>query len=230
MSTARDVVKRSLQKIGVLVKSEAPSADEASDGLNALNNMLGSWTNDGLLIVSRAWETFTLAGGTALYTMSVGLTFNTPRPVKILSAYIRIGTIDHPLSIIGDEEYNRISFKALRGIPQFLSYDNAFPTDNLRLYPVPAAAYPLFILSEKPITQLTTLDSDVNLPDGWEEAMIYNLAMRLAPEYGQQIDPVIADIARKALGAIRINTARNRPIDAYPAGGQVRNIFSGWRN
>ena len=99
MATARDVVKRALQKIGALVKSEAPSADEASDGLNALNNMLGSWTNDGLLIVSRAWETFTLVGGTALYTMATGLTFNTARPVKIISAYIRSGTIDYPLSI-----------------------------------------------------------------------------------------------------------------------------------
>lgn len=229
MTTARDIITKAMQKIGVLVKSEPPSADEADDALDSLNQLIQSWANDSALIVSRAWETFTLTGGVGTYTMGTGGTFNTTRPLNIIGAYVRIGTVDQGVDVISDEAFNSISFKSLTGVPQFLNYDNAFPTDNVRIYPVPSTSYPLFILSEKPLAQFTTLDTVVNLPAGWERALVYNLAMELAPEYKQQPDPSIVKIAGDALGNIRKATIRARPLKAYPQNLQIRNIYSGWR-
>ena len=229
MTTARDIIKKSLQKIGVLVKSEAPSADEADDALASLNQMIASWANDSACITSRAWETFTLSGGVGTYTMGSGGSFNTTRPIRILDAYVRIGTVDQGVGIISDEAYNSISFKSLTGVPQFLNYDNAFPTDNVRIYPVPSTSYPLFILSEKPLAEFATLDTVVSLPAGWERALVYNLALELAPEYQQQPDPSIIKIAADSLGMIRKATIKARPIQAYPQNLQLQNIYSGWR-
>jgi hypothetical protein len=229
MTTARNIIVKAMQKIGVLIKQEQPADDEANDALQALNQMIESWANDSACIVSRAWETFTLTGGVGTYTMGVGGTFNTVRPIRILSSYVRIGTVDQGVGIISDEAYNSISFKPLTGVPQYLNYDNAFPTDNVRIYPVPSTDYPLFILSEKPIASFATLDTDIALPAGWERALVYNLAMELAPEYQQQPNPSIIQIAGVSLGMVRRGTIRARPIDAYPQNLQLRNIYSGWR-
>jgi len=48
MTTARDMITRSLRAIGVLHSTETPSADEALDGLSALNDMLNSWIYTGI--------------------------------------------------------------------------------------------------------------------------------------------------------------------------------------
>lgn len=229
MTTARTLITRAMQKIGVLVKSEAPDADEAEDALVSLNMLLESWSNDSATLTSRAWESFTLTSGVATYTMGSGQTFNTTRPTNIVASYIRNGGLDTPVGIISDEAYNSITFKALTGIPQMLNYDNAYPTDNLRLYPVPASGYTIFLLSEKPLTSFATLDTDASLPPGWERALIYNLALELAPEYNQQPDGSIVKIAADSLGLVRKATIRARPMDAYPQNIAIRNIWSGWR-
>jgi hypothetical protein len=69
----------------------------------------------------------------------------------------------------------------------------------------------------------------MSLPDGWERALIYNLALELAPEYSQKPDAYIVKIANDSLGAIRQKVAQVRGMDAYPNNLAVRNIFSGWR-
>lgn len=228
MTTARQIVTRSLQKIGALVKSEPPSADEAVDALNSLNALIDSWSNDVLNIYARTWETFSLTGASS-YTIGTGGDFNTTRPTSIADAYVRSGTIDYPLVVIGDEEYNSISYKSLAGIPEFLNYSNAYPLGVIRLYPLDSSSYTLFLLTEKPLSGFATLDTDLSMPPGSERALIYNLALELAPEYNQKPDPYIVKIAQDSLGLIRSKSAQVRPIDAYPQSLSVRNIFSGWR-
>ena len=228
--TARDIVTKALQKIGALVKSESPAADEASDGLFALNSMLNSWSNDSLNIYARTWETFNLVANTGSYTIGASGVFNTVRPMKVIAAYIRSGTIDYPITIVDDEAYNSIGFKSVTGIPEFLNIDNGFPLATVRLYPYPSSAYQLFLLTEKPLTEFSTLDTVYAMPPGTDRALIYNLAIDLAPEYNQQVGPLIVDTAKKSLGLIRTKVAQVRGMDAYPIRARTGNILSGWYN
>ena len=46
--TPNDVIKSALSLLGVLAESETPTAEQASDGLDALNDMLASWETQGL--------------------------------------------------------------------------------------------------------------------------------------------------------------------------------------
>jgi hypothetical protein len=50
MTTARQIVTRALKELMYMQEGESPSAEAISDGLDALNGMLASWHNDGLLI------------------------------------------------------------------------------------------------------------------------------------------------------------------------------------
>jgi len=229
MTTARGIITKALQKIGALTKSESPSADEISDGLDALNMMVSSWANDSLLVYARAWETFSLTGNQASYTMGTGGVFNTSRPVSIISAYVRIGTTDYALEPIDDQTYvNYIQQKATGGIPQFYTNDNAMPLVTIRLWPVPSASYSIFLLSEKALTAFD-IDTVILLPPGWERALVYNLANEIAPEYGQPADQSVFKIADDSLRAIKQSVARNKSMDKPPMNILgTNNIYTGW--
>jgi hypothetical protein len=229
MTTARDIIKKALQKNGVLVMSEAPSADEASDGLFALNSMISSWSNDSLTVYARTWETFNnaITSGNSSYTIGVGGSINTVRPNNIVEAYVRLAGQDYELTIVDDEYYNSISNKTLSGIPAFINFDNAYPLATLRLWPSPQSTYTLGLVSEKPFTEFSTLDTAVSLPSGWEKALIDNLAIELAPEYGQEPSPSLARAAAKSLGSIKTAAAKVRGMDANIRTGVRFNIYSG---
>lgn len=227
--TARQIIKKAMQKGGILIKSEDPADDEANDALDTLNILLDSISNDALNVYARTWETFTLTTGAPSYTIGIGGDFNTVRPMQIVDCYLKSGLIDYDMTIIPDEAYDSITYKTLTGIPEFLNWDNAYPLAKIRLYPVPSTGYQLFLLSEKVVTNFPTLDTVMVLPNGWARFLIYSLAIELAPDYNQPVDPVVVELAKESMGKIKTAVARVRTMDAYPRDIGIRNIYSGWR-
>lgn len=216
MTTARDIIKKAMQKAGILTKSEDPSSDEASDGLDALNDLLSSLSNDSIFITSRVTESFTLSAGTGVYTIGSGQDFDTIRPINIVEAHIRSGIIDYEsMYLAPDEVYQGFDLKTLASIPDTLNYTNAYPYGTINLYPYPAESYTLFITSEKQLTQFT-LNDTVNLAPGWNRLLIYSLAVELAPEYGVQIDPIVMKIAGEAKSAVATSIMKVRTMDTPP--------------
>lgn len=227
MTTALGIIKSAMRKSGILVKSEDPSADEADDALDMLNDLLASWSNDSMVVYARTLESFTLSGGVASYTIGSGGAFNTVRPIKIISAYVRSGGIDYPLEIESEENYDAVSLKTTGSIPEFIIFSNAFPLATLTLYPQPATAYTLFIRTEKQLSSFT-LSQDVDLPPGWKRALIHNLAVELAPEYGQQISPEVYEIAKESKAEIRHAVMVAKPMTWDTGLGLDGNVYSGW--
>jgi len=228
MTTARDIVKKALQKIGALTKNDDMSGDEASDSLFALNSLLGSWSNENLIIFTQPLEQFSLISGQSTYTMGAGGDFDTQRPSKLINVFVRQGGIDYDLGIINEDKFDDITYKSLQGIPEWVSTSNNFPLTTLKFYPVPTGGIDVFIRSEKPTTKLTTLDSVLSLPDGWDRALIYNLALELSPDYGQPVTQELYQLALNSKGAIKSASARNRSMDAYPTNATVNTINSGY--
>jgi hypothetical protein len=228
MTTARTIIKKAMQKSGILTKGENPSADEANDALDTLNDLLSSWSNDSLLVYVRSLEQFTLAAGTANYTIGPSMTFNTARPLQIASGYVRSGSTDYPLNKLQDVVFDEsITDKSSPGIPDTFVYDNNSPTGIITFHPVPSENYPVYLRMEKLLTQFA-LDDDLTFPPGWERALIYNLAIELAPEYGQDVGQVVFTIAQESIGKIKEAVARNRTMDTPPlTGGTIFNIYSG---
>ncbi len=231
MASGRSLVTTALKQAGIITAGETPTAQEAVDGLAELNRMTASWSNDSLMIYARTFENFPLSSGVGDYTIGPSATFNTVRPMHIIDAYVRQDTIDYWLAIIPDEQYDVIAFKNIDSIPQVLNYTAQFPQATIRIYPKPQASFTLYIRSEKQLTSFT-LDDEVSLPPGWEDALIYNLAVRLAPGYGQPLDQAILALATQTRGALENNTSRNRTFDYVPSrrGGSVYDGWIGWGN
>lgn len=202
--TAADLIKGSLRLIGAIATGETPSADEQSDALVVLNDMLESWSIDGLLVYQRVRENFALVPSQQTYTMGVSGNFNTSRPTRIVEAGIEINGNEIPVYIMNEQEWRDIGIKSLQStIPQRLYTDGSYPLENVNLWPIPSAANNLILYSLKPLTSFTSTSNTVSLPPGYSRALRYNLALELAPEFGKAPSVVIASIASESKADIK---------------------------
>lgn len=228
MTTARAIINKAYRKNGIITKNEALSASEVNDGLSSLNDLLGSWSNEGLLVYADTLENFSFSTGQSSYTIGPGGDFNTSRPVKILTAYTRIGNTDYSMDLVPETTFDAITQKNIsNAFPDVFSYSPGVPLGTLTFYPIPSGGT-FFLRSQKPLTQFATLDGEVSLPPGWERALVYNLAVEDASEYGQPVDPVVFDIAQKSLGKIKTAIAKQKTMDVYAYKGNDSNIYTGF--
>lgn len=228
VTTALNIIEGAGRLIGVIRKSEAMSADEAADGLVALNDMMASWSNNSLVVYNRVSESFTLVSGTAAYLIGASQTWNTVKPIKIIEAYVRENTTDYPLQIISDDEYHAIQDKATTSnVPEYLMYNNAHPYGTITFWQTPSAANTVRLLSEKVLTAFAATSTTVDLPAGWNKALKYNLAIALAPEYGVQVDPLVLRGAKEAKDDIKNAINRNRSMGFKPTNFRKDTIYNG---
>jgi len=217
-----------MQKAWILTKAEVPAADEASDALDTLNDILASWSNDSLTVYERVTESFALTAGKASYTIGEGGDFNTIRPIKIIEAHTRLGTTDYLMKLVSDKVFQGIVSKNTGSTPDYLNFTNAYPLATLNFYPIAPGGYTLFLTSEKELAEFT-LNQTVSLPPGWRKAITDTLAVELSVEYGQQPNPLLLQIAKDSKGNISKPIMRARNMDAQPGAIGNFNINRGYQ-
>ena len=204
--SATKYIKRALRILEVLAQGANPTGSETADGLEALNAMLEAWSTKGLTIYDRKRETFTLSAGTAQYSIGSSGTFDTVWPLDIkLAGVLQAGNTDEiPIKIITQQEWSRIVDKATQSIfPQRLYYNRTYPLGEINLWPVPSAASTLVIYSLKQLSTFATATATADLPPGFDEAIAYNLAKRLAPEYGRTLNADAKELAMSSFADIQ---------------------------
>lgn len=199
MAVQDQIIYPAFKKIGVLADGETPTATMENDAFNALNNMIDSFSTEELFIFSILRETFTLNQGQQTYQMGTGAPdFNTARPQMIMNAQLQmIGSnpvAEIPMTILNQAEYAAIIVKTIQStVPLYIYNDNAYPYANINFWPVPQASVVTVLNSWKPVADFMAINSTVSFPPGYAECLIYNLAIRLAPDYGAIVrDDVIA--------------------------------------
>lgn len=203
MTTARDLVKRAMRLAGVYSIGEEPSASEAQDVLQAMNAMLSSWANQSLLIFAESNDLIPFVANQQSVTVGPSGAFVTVRPVKVLdSSVIQFGGINYPLSVVTLDQMNDIAV-VVSSIPSSLQVQYNMPNALIRLYPSPSQAMTLSLWSQKPLTGVTTLDDVFSLPPGYEDAIAYNLAAAIAPEFGASLPPIVAQRAMTLLKVLK---------------------------
>lgn len=212
---ASTMISRAMRLISQISPGVPPTTDEYASGLEALNSMLDSWRNEELMCIARLDEPLTYVPGQTSYTVGLGGDLNTNRPVRIDAAYlVDNGGVSYDVTILSAEEFISIGLKSSTStLPNYLYYSPDMPLGNLWPYPVPAAAYTLHILTWTPHMSYTTTGTTAFLAPGWEEAIVYNLAIRLAPEFEKDPSSSVINIAMTSKAYIkRINS---RPVKIY---------------
>jgi hypothetical protein len=205
--TVADFLTATLKLINAIAKSETPSPDEFQDSLDRFRSMLDTWAADRLTIFSVVPTTFPLLAGKQSYSIGLGgADFNVPRPLWIENAGIistanALQPFELPVRVLDDSEWASITIKNVASqLAWYLWYDYAFQGPlgwgNIKVWPIPTASTTQLVLYlPTPLTNFISLQEALILPPGWEEALRTNLAIRLCPEFGRPVDPVVAKLA-----------------------------------
>lgn len=233
IDTARALVESSLRLIGVLASGEAASAAEATDGLNSLNDMLDSWSNENLFIPNKVREVFPLTSAKQTYTMGASGDFNTTRPISIENVLVQLGSsspaVEMPMRILTKDEFANITLKGTTStFPEACYPEGTYPLETLNVWPVPTTGNNLVIYSAKPLANLSGLSSTISLPPGYQRMIRFNLAVELGPEYGKAIPEAVAAIAETAKAAIKRKNSKPKYLLVDEAISARASIFD-WR-
>jgi hypothetical protein len=218
VATVRDLINAAMMDIGAIAAGEAASSSEQTDVLNALNNLLDSYSNEKMVIYSKTIETFPLIGGQQTYTMGVGGTFNTARSQLIESAGIfvpGVGSnpgVEIPIDIITVDEWAAIQVKSTTSpIPLRLYNDNANPLCNLNFWPVPTGGNSVMLYSWKPLTDFANVSVTLALPPGYNRFLQKGLAIEICPMFGKSASPELV----KTYSEAKSNVKRSNKYPKY---------------
>ena len=224
--TAQEIIEKAYNMIGV----DNPSTADLNIGLDGLNDLMDTWSNMKRMVTVNTIESVTLVIGTREYTIGSGGDFNTARPIKIESAFIRAaGTnTDTPITVFTKDEYNLQVDKTVTGRPWVMVYLNEFPLGKIILNRTPDAADALHLDTWKPLSDLAALATTLSFPPGYRSAFRYNLAVQLADNTTQTINPRIVKRAEDAKKKIKATNStpipratfnreltHNRPVNRY---------------
>jgi hypothetical protein len=233
MTTPADLINLALKMSNVLGVGQTASAEDMNDAFKLMQMMLAQWQRRRYLVYHLVNYSIP-ATGAQFYTIGPGGNLNVPRPAKIESAFFRQVTTpvpnqpDYPLSILqAREDYDRILLKQLQSFPQYVFYDSAFPMGNLYVWPIPNGTYEVHITVMEQLQSFPNINTVIVMPPEYEEAIMYNLALRLYAMYGLPPNPVVvkaASVALNILEAANTQIPRLRmPIGIIRGGGY--NIF-----
>ena len=239
MATVQGLIVDALKVIGV-APAGATSVDAAyaADGLAMVTRMLDAWNAERLLLATVARSTVTWTASQSSRTIAAsGADLASQRPEWIDHAgVIPSGdTNEIPIDLLTREQYARIVDKTITSTYfTALWYEATFPSGTLTVYPVPTTAPTLVLYVPTAITSAVALTTTLSYAPGYEEAIQYQLARRLAPIFRQPWTNDLKDLADEALGRAKRANVRVEPIRADPAlsphVGGTWNILIGDRN
>ncbi|KAB8122449.1 hypothetical protein D3W54_14760 [Komagataeibacter medellinensis] len=135
------------------------------------------------------------------------------------------GPIDYPLTIIQSyEDYAGIGLKGLRTWPNYAYYEPSYPIGRFMPWPIPPAGmWEFHILVKQPLPVNLGGDEAINLPPEYWDAIMWCLAARMAPSYGQEASPTVVACAKAAMNTIRTSNTQiptlGMPAILTPSGG-----------
>lgn len=206
------IVNRALRLIGVLPAGKTANATDSADVLVALNAMLDVWRLEKLMVYAFQEESLTLTAGAASKTIGPSGDLVSTRPVGIEEAWVLDGSsLSHPVTPMEESEYAGITNKSQAGDwPSRFLYRGTMPNATIVTWPVANTSRTMKLLTRVPLAAMALSDT-VSLAPGFEDAIVFNLAVRIAPEYETAASAEVAGLARGTKGAIKSNNIRMIP-------------------
>lgn len=202
--TAATIISASFDKIGIAT----PTTAQNTSALTSLNNMISLMGADFLPpYITRYSAALTIAD--AEYTIGSGGNFDTTRPLKIESAFLRdSSSYDHPLKIISSKDYNQIYNKSLTAAPECLYYQPEYPLGKLILDSAPEQAYDLHMDMWVNFTEFAATTTAFSLPPEYKAFFVYNLAVSLAEDWDRNVSKTLYAMAQESKNVIeRLNAS-----------------------
>lgn len=224
--TAQDLIRSALILTGALAQGESPAPGDVSDAFDRLNRMVSGWKNQRLTMFVTEITEYSLVGSQSEYTIGPGGNFNQFRPQYISYCGLVLDNtspaVEIRLPVITVKDWSFQAVKSLTStLPTTVYYYTQFPSSGaqagmgkLIFWPVPTQVNSIRLYCPKPIAEFATLTTEYELPPGYQDALEYNLAVRLI-QAGMGLRAHLSDIApmaKETLGIVK--RANVQPVTA----------------
>lgn len=204
VQTVRDTVRDALREIRRYGRGQNLNADDAEDTRRAMNQMLARWSIEGLTVPVLTKQTTTLINGQNEYTVGAGQDLAITAPTSIEAVSLIEGSSRTPLESQTVAEF-AYSHETQNSRPTKFAYQ--FDTvGRLYLNTPPDKAYSVELWSSVPLATFTSINDDMATAfgDADIEAIMTNLAIKVASQFGANIKDSLATTARDSKKAIGI--------------------------
>ena len=208
-NAVQDLINAAYRSFGYLGKGAALEASDTYDAFEALNDLIDECNNDRLMIYEIRRDVFPMVVNQQVYTLGVGGNFNMPRPPKVdrMSVLLTLTTPmqEIPIDVLDDIGWQNVTLKdhLFSAFPVMCYPDNAYPLNNLSVWPIPSAPCSLVLYTWQQIAAFTSLTQIVAFPPGYKNFLRYGLAIRMAVEKGFECSMDVHTMFANAKGMIR---------------------------
>lgn len=185
-----DLINQAFLDMGAIAAGETITGAEQADAFLRLNQMVKTWSIEHLTAPNMSHTAFTPVAGTIAYTLGTGGSFTTAaRPLRVTGATSLSGNFRSNVEVMSFEQFHSTVNDPLGSssvLALKLAADNGFPSINLRVFPVPAASPgTLWLDYWMALAAFGGVGDTIALPEGWENALHFNLAVALYPQYAR---------------------------------------------
>lgn len=201
MFNVNELIDRALLMLDVKALGEDASYDAITLAKDSLNDILQCWSIDESLNP----DTYTVTVDAPVTSsdkpyITVGAsdpTNDIPQDIAVLQTVdLQLANIMYNMNEIAYREYVKLSLKNVKAVPRYYAFDYQYPVGKLYFHLLPHDGFKA-IITYKP--RLATLDSatdDIDMPDWWKPAMLWNLINELS-QYFPSVDATGAGGASK---------------------------------
>lgn len=212
-ASAGDLIRDALLEIQAIAVGELPTNAESQDGLRTLNRMLDAWQAQRLNVFATQRLLLPLQIGVQTYQLGSSSTtagWSIARPARIDYGGVVVTTeqpqpLEVALTAYTESDWLQIPVKAIESaLPQGYWDDQGFPFRNISFWPIPNVSGLQFACySWVALQQFSDLLTPYGWPPGYMEAIVKNLALRLAPQYPGNASQLLLVQAQQALAVLK---------------------------
>lgn len=216
--STQKIIESAYKYAGILGENTELTPGEYNDALTALQMLIDSWNVEDGMIWSINRHIFPLISGQQTYTLGVDGDFNLPRPAKIERASILVpNNLEIPIEANNDViAWQSIVLKNVPSAwPVFMYNDYDYPSMHFNFWPIPSGVDVSVVLYVwETINAPLTLDTVLSFPPAYNDALIFNLTLRLYQIFSKQ--PTAWIIQQAALSKKKIHTINNSIPNVVP--------------
>lgn len=176
-----EIIKSALRKVGALAKGQTPSAEDYTDATTALNSLIQTLSTNGMPLWKRIEIELTPVLNQTSYSIATDL--------KVVQVYLSDNTSGTLFELTPKSLYdiNRMpSSTTGQAVHYYLDY--SLNTTDVVIWPKPDQGMvdnkKINVVYQKEFDGFITSTDTPDFPTYWTDALIYSLAVRIAPEYG----------------------------------------------
>lgn len=203
------------------IRPEQITADMLSSAKTALHLGLSAMPHRGFQLWTREEETLALDAADGEYTLATGT-------IDVSHANFVLSGQEYPMARLNADQFISIPDKATSGRPNSYWIDFQRDTPVIRLWPVPDTASAdgeIKYWRKRYIMDVGNYTATLDVPQGWHDAIIADLAARLALET-QEVDPGLVGqlrmIADNAIALAQRHNTDPAPFRISPRIGYTR--------